>query len=196
MQGVIHLIEHRGLELVQFVGAPPEADLLFQLLAMSCTCFTAATTALFQLLDQRGHAALLVAHGVAHDLGGVGREHQTDVEFAEQVLDLGRWHPQGPQPLEQLPEGGGFALAGEGRQEGIVDAAGGGGLETCEVAVFLDVLLENVDQLEIEGEGAGCGDPIGQIHIVNYRHDRLAGSAGEGLRFLGGFDFGGRDGAA
>ena len=196
VERVIHLIEHRGFELVQFVGAPPEADLLFQLLAVSFACFAAATTALFQLLDQRGHAALLVAHGVAHDLGGVGREHQPDVEFAQQVLDLGRWHPQGPQPLEQLPEGGRFALAGEGRQEGIVDAGGGAGLETRQVAVFLDVLLEDVDQLEIERKGTGRCDPIGQIHGVDHRHDRLAGSAGEARRFLIGFDLGGREGPA
>jgi hypothetical protein len=35
VEGVIHLIQHRGFELVQFIGAPPQPDLLFQLQAQA-----------------------------------------------------------------------------------------------------------------------------------------------------------------
>jgi len=35
VQGVIDLVEHRRLELMKLVGAPPKTDLLFQLLAQA-----------------------------------------------------------------------------------------------------------------------------------------------------------------
>ena len=37
-----------------------------------------------------------------------------------------------------------------------------------QIAVFLDVLLKDVDQLEIEGKGSGGSDGFGEVH----RHDQ------------------------
>ena len=127
--------------------------------------------ALLQPLDQAGHPPLLVTHGVAHDLGGMGREYQPQIEIAQQVFDLGRGHIQGPQPLKQLPEGGRFRLAGQRRQERIFIYRFAVGLQAVQVAVFLDVLFEDVDQLEVERKGAGGGDGLGQIHLPDQLHD-------------------------
>ena len=45
------------------------------------------------------------------------------------------------------------------------------GFEAVEVAVFLDVLLENVDQLEIEGERPCRGNGLSQIHVSDQLND-------------------------
>ena len=124
VQGIIDLIKHGGLELVQFVSAPPESDLLLQLRAQSLLFIGSQRAVQLQLLDQGRHPPLLVAHGVTHDLGGVGREHQTDVELPQQVFQLGWRHIEGPQSLKQLAKRGRGTLGSQGRQEGI--AAGGG----------------------------------------------------------------------
>ena len=189
MEGVVHLVEHGGLELVQFIGAPPQADLLLQLLMQIVALQGVEPAALLQLLDETGHPPLFVTHGVAHDFGGVGREHQAQVEVAQQGFQLGRRHVEAAQALEQLAEGGRFALAGQGRQEGIGDRGLVDVLEAVEVAVLLDVLLEDVHQLEIEREGPGRGNRLGQIHLPDQLHDggaRLAAGLGQPLSALGG----------
>ena len=171
MQGVIHLIQHGGFELVQFTGAPPQADFLFQLKAQAVPLELVELIALFQLLDQGRHAPLLVAHRVAHDFGGVGRKHQPQIQIAQQVFQLGGRHIQTAEALKQLTKRGWLVLAGQGRQERIADNGLLVGFEAVEIAVFLDVLLENVDQLEIEGERPGRGDGLSQIHVPDQLHD-------------------------
>ena len=81
---------------------------------------------------------------------------------------------QAPEPLKQLAKGGRVALVGQRRQEGIAGAAALV-FEAVEVAVLLDVLLEDVYQLEIEREGPGRGDCLGQIHLPDQLHDRGGG---------------------
>ena len=118
-------------------------------------------------------------HGVPHDFRRVGGEHQADVQFPQERLHLrgGNVHP--PQPLEHLAECGGVGLAGQGRGEGIKGCRGllvlaAAGTKAVEIAVFLDALLEDVDQLEIQGESTGCCDGLGEIHAADQLNDRLA----------------------
>ena len=160
MQGVIHLIQHGGLELVQFTGAPPQADFLFELKAQAVPLVLVELIALFKFLDQGRHASLLVTHRVAHDFGGVGRKHQPQIQVAQQVFQLGGRHIQTAEALKQLTERGRLVLAGQGRQERIANNGLLVRFEAVEVAVFLDVLLKNVDQLEIEGERPSCGNGL------------------------------------
>ena len=40
------------------------------------------------------------------------------------------------------------------------------------------MLFEDVDQLEIQGEGTGRGDAVGEIHRLDHRHDFLTLAAG------------------
>ena len=75
---------------MQFIGAPPQPDLLFQLQAQAGAIVEVERVVLLQLLDQGRHPPLLMAHGMAHDFGGVGRKYQADVEFAQELLELGR----------------------------------------------------------------------------------------------------------
>ena len=173
VQGVIHLVEDRRLELVQFVRAPPEADFFLELLAQVVALLRVQQLTLLQLLNQRGHTPLLVADGVANDLRGVGREHQTDVELLQELLDLSRRHPEAAQAGEQLPEGRGCGLARQGRHKGIAELFRVVGPQAGQIAVFLDVLLEDVDQLEIEGEGAGSGNRLREIHVSDQLDDPL-----------------------
>jgi hypothetical protein len=81
----------------------------------------------------------------------VGREDQPDVEVAQQGFEQARRHIQRPQSLEEALECGGFILQ---RPWAEVVRGGIGGVdgEGREVAVLLDVLLKDVDQLEIERE--------------------------------------------
>ena len=83
VQGVIHLVEHRRFELVQFIGAPPDADLFEQLLAQPLAIIKAVVFVVqpFQALNQMGDAAVLVAHRVANNLGGVRGEHQPHIKL-------------------------------------------------------------------------------------------------------------------
>ena len=173
VQGVIHLIEHRWFELVQLIGAPPNADLFKQLLAQPLTIIKAVVFVIqpLQALNEMGHAAVLGAHGVANYFRGVGGEHQPHIQLPQQGLEQPGGHIQGAQPLEQPLEGGGLVVVGEVAIEGVAD----GGFSDVvlahrgQVAVFLDVLLEDVDQLEIEGEGPGGRDGLREIH----RHDQV-----------------------
>ena len=171
MQGVVDLVEHRRFELVQFVGAPPEPDLLLQLESQALALKAIEAAALLQFLDQGGHTPLLVPHRMAHNFGGVGGEHQPQVEGAQQLLQLGWRHIQTAQAGEQLAKGGRVGLVGQGRQEGIAGAVFLV-FEAVEVGVLLDVLLEDVDQLEIKRKGPGRGDCLGQIHLADQLHDR------------------------
>ena len=40
------------------------------------------------------------------------------------------------------------------------------------------MLFEDVDQLEIQGEGTGRGDAVGEIHRLDHRHDLFTFTAG------------------
>jgi hypothetical protein len=117
---------------------------------------------------------------VPHDFSGVGGEHQPDVEVLQQGFQLRRWHIQAPQALEQVTEGGRLRLAGEGRGKGIHPLRFGGLLAAAhagQIAVFLDPLLEDVHQLEIEREGPGRGDGLHQIHFTDQLHHRITAAA-------------------
>ena len=119
--------------------------------------------------------------GVTHDFRRVGGEHQSDVQFPQQRLHLRRGNIHPPQSLENLAECRGIGLAGEGRCEGIeggrrLVVLTAAGTKTVQITVFLDALLEDVDQLEIEGEGTSCRDGLGEIHAADQLDDRLAGA--------------------
>ena len=101
-----------------------------------------------------------MTHRVAHDFGGVGCKHQPQIQVAQQVFQLGRRHIQTAEALKQLTERGRLVLAGQGGQERIANNGLLVAFEAVEVAVFLDVLLKNVDQLEIEGERPSCGNGL------------------------------------
>ena len=175
MKRVVYFVQNSRLELVQFISAPPEADLLLHLQAKACPLATGRCRRGLQLLQQRGHPALFVTHGVTHDLSRMGGEHQADVEILQQGLQMGRRHVEMAQPLEQFAEGCRFGLAGEGRSEGIdrlrvlLGAA-----HTRQIAVFLDPLLEDVHQLEIQGEGACRRDGLDKIHLADQLGDCIA----------------------
>ena len=90
----------------------------------------------------------------------MGGEHQTDIQLPQQVLHLCGGDVHATQPLEHLSKGGWIGLVGEGRSKGIKGIplgrlSTGIGPEAVEVAVFLDPLLKDVDELEIERKGTG-----------------------------------------
>ena len=89
VQGVIHLIEHRWFELVQLIGAPPNADLFKQLLAQPLTIIKAVVFVgqPLQTLNQMGHAAVLVAHRVANNFRGVRGEHQPHIQLPQEGFE-------------------------------------------------------------------------------------------------------------
>ena len=170
MQGVIDLIEHGWLELVQFIRTPPEPDFLFQLKTDAVGFAWTGFEGGLQLLQEAGNTPLLVPHRVTHDFRGMGCEDQSDVELLKQGLQLCGRHVQAPQALKQFAERGGFCLSCQWWSEGInllgqflrADDA-------FEVAVLLDALLEDVHQLEIQREGSGRCNGFRQVHISNQR---------------------------
>ena len=105
---------------------------------------------------------------IEHAAGGVGEQ---DGAFAE-----------GAQAGEQLAEGGRLGLGGEWRQERIRRFLGVMGPQAGQITVFLYVLLEDVDQLEIEREGARRGNRLRQIHVADQLHDRRRSGLGCGIR--------------
>ena len=166
---------------MQLVGAPPQPDLFFQLAPQILLVLTGDRQVRLQPLQQMGHTPLLVTNGVANDLGGVSGEHQPDVEFLQQVLHLAGWDIHPAEPLEHFAEGGRIGLAGQGWCEGIevitrIGLLAPAGPEAVEVAVLFDALLEDVDQLEIEGESPGRGDRLGEVHRPDQLDDRFAGA--------------------
>ena len=145
---------------MEFIGSPPQADFLFQLAAAFLTHLMRQRGIGLKLLEQIGHPADLVPHRVPHDFGGVCGEDQSDVQFPQQVLHLCRGNVHPPQPFEHLSKGGWIGLIGEGRSEGIKGiplrgVSTGIGPEAVEIAVFLDPLLKNVDELEVQRKGTG-----------------------------------------
>jgi hypothetical protein len=71
-----------------------------------------------------------------------------------------------------------------GRQEWIGADRLAAGFQTVEIGVLLDVLLEDVHQLEVKGEGPGGGDRFGQIHLTDQLHDGIGVDAA--VAFAGG----------
>ena len=113
VQGVVHLIKNRWLELVQFVGAPPETDLLFKLKTDARGFEWTAVGCRLELLQKTGDPALFVPHRVTHDLRGMGREDEADVEFLQECFQLRGRHVQTTQALKQFTEGCRFGLGGQ-----------------------------------------------------------------------------------
>ena len=174
VQGVIDLIQHRGLELVQLISAPPQPDFLLQLKADRSRFKGAGFSLGFELLQKACHAALLVADGVTDDLGGVSGEDQADIELLEQRLQLGRGDVQSAQTFKQFPKGCGFCLGGQGRGERVdLFRCVLGTDDALQIPVFLDALLEDVHQLEIEGKGPSGSDRFRQVHVPDQRHQSI-----------------------
>ena len=116
---------------------------------------------------------------MANDFGRVCCEHQANIQFPQQGFHLsgGNVHPS--QSLEDLAEGRRVGLAGEGWGEGIEGIGFGIVLsrartQAVEVAVFLDALLEDVDQLEIERERPSCSNGLREIHGADQLNDGFA----------------------
>ena len=181
MEGRVHLIQNRRLELMQLVGAPPQPDLFLQLATQIFLVLTGDRHVRLQPLQQMRHTSLLVPDGVANDLGGVSGEHQPDVEFLQQVLHLAGRNIHPTQTFEHFAEGGRIGLAGQGWCEGIevitrIRFLTPAGSEAVEVAVLFDALLEDVDQLEIERERPGRGDRFREVHRPDQFDHRFAGA--------------------
>ena len=164
---------------MEFIGAPPQADFLLQLVAAVLPQLMRQRGVGLKLLEQVGHPPLFVPHRVPHDLRRVRGEDQPDVQFPQQLFHLrgGNVHP--PQPLEHLSKGGWIGLVGEGRGEGIKGVplgrvSTGIGSQAVEIAVFLDPLLKDVDELEIQRKGTGGRDGLRKVHGLNQLDDRLA----------------------
>ena len=71
------------------------------------------------MLQETGNAPLLMAHGMTNDLRWVGCEDQTDIEFLEQGLKLGRGNVETSQSLKQFSECCWFGLGRQRRSEWI-----------------------------------------------------------------------------
>ena len=123
-----------------------------------------------ETLDELRHTPLFGPHRVPHDLGRVGSEDQPDVEVPQQGFEKPRRYVQGPQALEQALEGGRFILQWP-RAEVVRGGRGGVEGEGIEIAVFFDVLFEDVDQLEVERERPGRRDGVLQIHLNDQPDD-------------------------
>ena len=121
------------------------------------------------MLQKRGDSALFVAHRVAHDFSGVRCENKPDIEILEKGFQLGRWHVEMAQPLEELPEGGGFCLAGQGWRKGVhllwmLQRT----THAREIAVVLDPLLIfgwlGFPRLELAGAAIAPFEGTGPLH--------------------------------
>ena len=160
---------------MQLIGSPPKPNFFFQLQTDAGGFGWAGVGFGFQLLQQAGNTSLFVPHRVTHDLGGVSREHQSDVQLLKKRFQLVGWDVQAAKTFKQLAERGGFGLGRE-RWSERVDLVNQflGANDALQVAVFLDALLENVDQLEIERERAGCRNRFGQVHVADERRHATA----------------------
>lgn len=101
VQGVIDFVQNGRFGLMQLVGAPPEQNLLRQLFSQHLGLQRVRLLCPVQLAEQVGEGPLLFADGVADDLGGVGGEHQADVQPLQQPAQQSRRHPLKPQVREQ-----------------------------------------------------------------------------------------------
>jgi hypothetical protein len=77
MKGKFHFIQHGWLELVQFIRSPPEANFLFELFAQEFLIIL--VSGFFKPINQGRHFPLFVAHGVAHNLCGMGRKNKPNI---------------------------------------------------------------------------------------------------------------------
>ncbi|CAI8362869.1 MAG: Uncharacterised protein [Cyanobium sp. ARS6] len=146
---------------MQFIRTPPEPDFLLQLKTDAvCLPWTGLEGGL-QLLQEAGNTSLLMPHRVTHDFRGMGCEDQSDVELLKQSLQLCWRNVQAPKAFKQFTERGWFCLGCQRWSEGI-DLLGQflRANDAFEVAVLLDALLENIHQLEIQGEGPGGCDGL------------------------------------
>ena len=145
---------------MQFISAPPQPDFLFELTSKILLIKTGEWCIGLQPLQQVGHAPLFVTDGVPHDLGGMGGEDESNIQLPQQGFHLSRWNIHSSQPLEDFAECRRVGLAGERWCEGVEGVGllvvpAGTRLQTVEIAVLLDSLLEDVDQLEIQRERTG-----------------------------------------
>ncbi|CAI8167978.1 MAG: Uncharacterised protein [Synechococcus sp. CC9902] len=150
---------------MQLISAPPQLDFLLQLTTKIIFVKACQWCIGLQPLQQVGHPPLLMTNGVSNDLGGMGGEDQSNVQLPQQCFHLRGWNIHSSQPLEHRAECRRVGLAGERRCEGIEGVRfdvvlSGTRLQTVEIAVFLDALLEDVDQLEVQRERPGRGDRL------------------------------------
>ena len=100
MEGVVHFIQNRRLELMELIGSPPKPDLFFKLQPHAVRSTRGCRGLSLKLLKETGNAPLFMAHCMANDLRWVGCKDQTDIEFLEQRFKLGWGNVETSQALK------------------------------------------------------------------------------------------------
>ncbi len=141
------LLRRLGLALAQLVGLPHEVDHLGE---AALDPVPLRGRGILAGPEQLGHLAHLGEHRPAGGLGGVRREHGAQLEPADDVVDEGRGHPVGLDPVDGL-----------GQETALARGA-------LEVAGLVD-LLDDVGQVEPGREGPHQQDLGGQVDAGQHR---------------------------
>ena len=162
------LLRRLGLALAQLVGLPHEVDHLGE---AALDPVPLHGRGILAGPEQLGHLAHLGEHRPAGGLGGVRREHGAQLEPADDVVDEGRGHPVGLDPVDGL-----------GQETALARGA-------LEVAGLVD-LLDDVGQVEPGREGPDQQDLGGQVDAGQHRCQPgvglgLVGRRGRGRRGRG-----------
>jgi hypothetical protein len=84
VQGVIDFVQNSRLGLMQLVGTPPKQDFFRHLFFYHLGLQRLGLFCPIQLAEQAREGPLLLANGVADDLGGVGGKNHANVQLLQQ----------------------------------------------------------------------------------------------------------------
>ena len=185
VEGHADLVADGGARGADVVGLPEGGD-LGEEVAFEGVELGGADGDAVELLEEVGDAAALEHDGAARDLGGMRGEDGGDTDAIEEAEDGGAVEP-------------GLAKGGEGSAQAAALGRRVGAEVGGEASALAVVGLGEVDEFEVEGEGAG--EAVGAVgvggELVDAEEGLLQVGAGRGqVSGAGGLGLAARDGGA